>query len=288
VKTKIFLSVALLVALAAFAWHIQSPLTAPATATSPGARKILYYQSSMHPWIKSDKPGKCPICGMDLVPVYASDTDLAPAGGIHLKSDSVTVLNVQSVAVARRPIVRTLRVAGLLSLTSRTNGWFEFDAYERDLPWLKAGQSVEITASGMPGKTFVAEIKLPAAAPAGGQNFDPASGSTKLRAEITRAAAPSDDSDPPIPFSGLYAEGLVRTETPEVLAVPRSAVLSPDAQPVVYMDEAGGRYEPRKVTLGRIGDEYAEVLAGLRKGEKVVTTGNLLIDAETQISQSAN
>ncbi|NQT29235.1 MAG: efflux RND transporter periplasmic adaptor subunit, partial [Candidatus Saganbacteria bacterium] len=27
-------------------------------------RKILYYQSGMHPWITSDKPGKCPICGM--------------------------------------------------------------------------------------------------------------------------------------------------------------------------------------------------------------------------------
>jgi len=35
--------------------------------------KILYYQSSMHPWIKSDKPGKCPICGMDLVPIYADE-----------------------------------------------------------------------------------------------------------------------------------------------------------------------------------------------------------------------
>ena len=34
-------------------------------------RKILYYQDPMHPAYKSDKPGKAPDCGMDLVPIYA-------------------------------------------------------------------------------------------------------------------------------------------------------------------------------------------------------------------------
>ena len=32
--------------------------------THPAERKILYYQSTMHPWVKSDKPGKCTVCGM--------------------------------------------------------------------------------------------------------------------------------------------------------------------------------------------------------------------------------
>ena len=37
------------------------------------ARRILYYQDPMHPAYRSDKPGKAPDCGMDLVPVYAED-----------------------------------------------------------------------------------------------------------------------------------------------------------------------------------------------------------------------
>jgi multidrug efflux pump subunit AcrA (membrane-fusion protein) len=49
------------------------------------------------------------------------------------------------------------------------------------------------------------------------------------------------------------------------------------------VEQSAGYYTPRKLTLGRIGDEYAEVLAGLDAGEKVVINGNLLIDAEAQL-----
>ncbi len=77
------------------------------------ARKILYYQSAMHPWIKSDKPGKCTICGMNLTPVYEGDKGYATEPGtVVLPQSSLTVLNVQTVPVKRAPLMRTLRFAG--------------------------------------------------------------------------------------------------------------------------------------------------------------------------------
>ena len=39
------------------------------------ARKIVFYQDSMHPWIKSEQPGKCTICAMDLTPIYEGQRD---------------------------------------------------------------------------------------------------------------------------------------------------------------------------------------------------------------------
>jgi hypothetical protein len=36
------------------------------------AGNVDYYTCTMHPWVHSKKPGTCPVCGMDLVPVYKS------------------------------------------------------------------------------------------------------------------------------------------------------------------------------------------------------------------------
>jgi Cu(I)/Ag(I) efflux system membrane fusion protein len=92
----------------------------------------------------------------------------------------------------------------------------------------------------------------------------------------------------PAVATGFYAEGRVIVNIPDVLAVPRSAVLSPDENPFVYVYSGGGHYELRKVKLGRVGDEYVEVVDGLKEQEKVVTSGNVLIDAEAQISQNTD
>jgi len=54
------------------------------------------------------------------------------------------------------------------------------------------------------------------------------------------------------------------------------------------VDKGRGTYEQRRVRLGRAGDDSWEVLEGVREGERVVTTGNLLIDAQAQLNQSVN
>ena len=55
---------------------------AAAAAVASGERKIKFYQSPMHPWITSDRPGKCTICGMDLVPVYEGDAGFSTDGSV--------------------------------------------------------------------------------------------------------------------------------------------------------------------------------------------------------------
>src|SRR5512138_201316 len=86
-------------------------------------RKVLFYQDSMHPWIKSDRPGKCTVCEMDLTPIYEGQAGFgSDANLVVINSNQVTVLNVQAEPVKRRSLSRALRVAGTLDAneTSKT------------------------------------------------------------------------------------------------------------------------------------------------------------------------
>ena len=72
-KTKIILTVTLAAVLGSgLMWFATNH--AMAADAAPASQKIAYYTCPMHPSVKADKPGDCSICGMHLVPVYASNT----------------------------------------------------------------------------------------------------------------------------------------------------------------------------------------------------------------------
>jgi membrane fusion protein, copper/silver efflux system len=354
-----------------------------ARASDAPGRKVLYYQDSMHPWIKSDQPGKCTICNMDLTPISEGDKGFAAGRDlVVLNSNAITVLHVQTEAVQRRPLSRTLRVAGtleandgrkavlsapargrieemaveyagvevekgqsvinffspdltalrrvllvgnpvnvssnapstadrytagliapisgvvvernvysgqyvaegdrLLAIADASMLWFRFDVYESQLPWFKLGQNLEVTVSAVPGKVYPATISFIE------PTLNDATRTVKIRADIGNPAVP--DSQPPrrpLRF-GMYAEGRVRAETPDVLTVPRTAILFPGNAAYAYVDNGDGAYERHRVKLGRQGDTVWEVLDGLAEGDRVVICGNVLLDAQAQFAQSGN
>src|SRR5262249_53029831 len=69
----------------------------------------------------------------------------------------------------------------------------------------------------------------------------------------------------------------------EKLVIPESAVLDSGVQQVVFIDKGQGRFAPQEVQLGDRVDHYVEVQAGLTAGERVVTSGNFLIDSESKL-----
>jgi Cu(I)/Ag(I) efflux system membrane fusion protein len=68
-----------------------------------------------------------------------------------------------------------------------------------------------------------------------------------------------------------------------VLSVPNSAVLDSGTWQVVLVARDEGRFEPRTVHLGIHGDNWVQVLDGIKPGDRVVVGANFLIDAESNL-----
>ena len=151
--------------------------------------------------------------------------------------------------------------------------WFIFDAYETDLAWLRVGQTVAVTTPSQPGRIFTAPVAFI------DPNLNEATRTARVRVVL-------ENPDRAL-LHKLTAYGAVQAESPNVLLVPRSAVLRHSGSPVVFVDRGHGSYAARNVQLGRMGDTDAEVIAGLAAGDRVVTEGGLLLDGQAQLAHAA-
>jgi Cu(I)/Ag(I) efflux system membrane fusion protein len=168
----------------------------------------------------------------------------------------------------------------LFELADFNTMWLKFDAYEQDLAWIHSGQSVEISSPAIPGRVFKGSIAFI------DPNLDPASRSAKVRVELPNPPASPQSAQRQF-LHRTYAEARVVVEIPGVLIVPRTAVLNPDGQPIVFIDRGDGAYVRTPLVLGRAGDTSWEVFEGVEEGDAVVTHGNLLLDSQAQLAFSA-
>jgi Cu(I)/Ag(I) efflux system membrane fusion protein/cobalt-zinc-cadmium efflux system membrane fusion protein len=142
---RLFLAVmsALGAMVAGFGIHLQLPTAAQASET--------YYTCPMHPTIVKGKPGACPLCGMDLVPVHEEEKEPGPSAGV-IKVDPVMVQNmgVRVVDVKRREITRNVRTIGevevaedqLSVINLRFSGWIEKIYADETGQEIKRGQAL--------------------------------------------------------------------------------------------------------------------------------------------------
>src|SRR5207249_2262771 len=75
--------------------------------------------------------------------------------------------------------------------------------------------------------------------------------------------------------------------SPSALLVPDMAVLRSGEKNTVFVALEEGRFEPRIVTLGPGADgNMYEVLSGLKEGDRVVTSGQFMLDSESQLREA--
>ena len=83
------------------------------------ANKSTIWTCAMHPQIRMNEPGKCPICGMDLIPVAQSSTSSVDPEAIHMTKDAAQLANVLTTTVTKNKPVKEVRLYGKIQADER-------------------------------------------------------------------------------------------------------------------------------------------------------------------------
>jgi Cu(I)/Ag(I) efflux system membrane fusion protein len=74
---------------------------------------------AMHPQIRMSHPGKCPICGMDLIPLVRGGSSSADPGSVHFTKEAAELANVETTIAEKKMPYKEIRLYGKIEADER-------------------------------------------------------------------------------------------------------------------------------------------------------------------------
>jgi len=152
--------------------------------------------------------------------------------------------------------------------------WVQSQIYEQDIALLQLGQDADVTLSYLPDRKFTGRITYIY------PTVDEKTRTGRVRMEFHN---PGLFLKP-----GMFATVELHADlAPSALLVPDTAVLRSGDSNTVFAALDNGKFEPRTVTLGARGENNTyQVLSGLNDGERVVISGQFMLDSESQLREA--
>lgn len=333
-------------------------------------KKSTQYICPMHPQVTSDKPGSCPICGMDLVLTDEStkeheghgykehkestnddweDLDDSTNNTVNKKLDGYAefklslnrqqMIGVKTDKVKKKKLFKSIRAPGRIAFDpelytaqseylealkqwqrvksspienvrentkqmiksskirlkvlglsdgqisdlakkgSQSEGllvsgigqdnWIYADIFEVDLPYIKKGLSVKITANFLQGKTLPGKVI----------SVDQVISSDTRTAKVRIQLLEQNSSIRP----ESYVNVTIYAPVGEHLSVPLEAVMDTGRESFVFIKKAEGNFEPRRVSVVLETDDDAALAGNVSLGDEVVVDGNFMLGSESRL-----
>jgi RND family efflux transporter MFP subunit len=163
----------------------------------------------------------------------------------------------------------------LYTIADISNVWVIGSIYEYELPFVRTGQEAEITLPYEPGVVYKGRISFIY------PYLSAASRTVQIRIDFRN---PGFRLKP-----DMYVNVAITTKVAEnVLQVPSDAVIRTGTHNIVITYLGEGKFLPKDVVLGSEGQGVVEIKSGLAEGEKIVTSGQFLIDSESNLKEAIN
>ncbi|MBI3583538.1 MAG: efflux RND transporter periplasmic adaptor subunit [Nitrospinae bacterium] len=164
----------------------------------------------------------------------------------------------------------------LYVITDISKIWVYADIYEYEVPWVKVGQTAEMTLSYFSGKVFKGVVTY----------IYP-----YLQAETRTVKVRMEFDNPDWELKpDMYANVKLESKMAEsAILVPSEAVIRSGVRDIIIVSKGEGVFEPRDVLVGvDTGDGYLQILEGVKAGEDVVTSAQFLIDSESKLKEAVD
>jgi Cu(I)/Ag(I) efflux system membrane fusion protein len=201
---------------------------------------------------------------------------LSPADGVTSRGDGASV----RISAPITGTVTTLDVregqrvnAGqtLMTINGTSSVWVEAAVPQAQASSIRPGTPVTVRADAWPGRVFRGQVEtlLP--------DIDSATRTQRARIVLVN----SDGALAP----GMFAHvALHPTSVAPVMVVPDEALIADGEHTRVIVAEGHGRFRAATVTSGRAAGGMTEIRSGLTEGQRVVISGQFLIDSEANLS----
>lgn len=161
----------------------------------------------------------------------------------------------------------------LYMLADLSKVWVYADIYEYELPWVKAGDPVEMQLNGIPGKTFKGRLAYiyPYA-------------EAKTRTIKVRLEFQNKDL---LLKPDMFAEVTIHAGRQiDSVVIPAEAVVRSGTREQVFLVRGPGKFEPREVKVGVTTDGMTQILEGVTAGDEIVSSALFLIDSESKLREA--
>jgi membrane fusion protein, copper/silver efflux system len=200
-----------------------------------------------------------------------SPRDIAALEERGAAARTITLRSPVAGVVVSKLAVQGMKVSSadrLYELADLSRVWVLADVFERDAASVRAGMSARVS---LPGQAELLAGQVTFVSPV----VKPETRTFEARVEVDNARG--------LLKLDMFVEVVLETPSAPAVTVPESAVVQTGERALVFVDQGGGRYEPREIALGRrVGAAY-EVRSGVSAGERVVVSANFLLDSESSL-----
>jgi len=163
-----------------------------------------------------------------------------------------------------KPSMNVMRLGDLSSV------WLLAEVFERQSQWVSVGQDAEVKLSYVPGHVWQGKVEYIY------PSLDAKTRTLKVRLRFENP----DEGLKPNMYANVRIFGGPKNN---IVVIPLEGLIRTGRDERVIIDLGDGRFEARDVVAGMESGDYVEIMQGVDAGERIVISGQFLIDSEASM-----